>query len=219
MRKGFTLIELLVVIAIIAILAAILFPVFSRARSSAKKATCQSNLKQMMLAVNMYATDQDDMMPCRTRLPAGHPLGSFAYPTMQLDAYLSDEWYDLANGEYGAMLRCPVARTESSTWRKRRPFYVPWYNTWGAGYEASLGECVNPSGTVFLNESYCSVYARHTFVLHPFVRDNCNVWITPDSTPHNAGSNFGFADGHVKWLSNGKFADRDTWRDMQRWDQ
>ena len=53
-KRGFTLIELLVVIAIIAILAAILFPVFSRAREQARKATCQSNLKQISNALMMY---------------------------------------------------------------------------------------------------------------------------------------------------------------------
>lgn len=59
-RKGFTLIELLVVIAIIAILAAILFPVFAQARETARKATCQSNLKQMGSAWMMYAQDYDE---------------------------------------------------------------------------------------------------------------------------------------------------------------
>jgi len=65
MRKtrGFTLIELLVVIAIIAILAAILFPVFARAREAARKATCLSNCKQIVLACIMYATDYDEMLP------------------------------------------------------------------------------------------------------------------------------------------------------------
>jgi prepilin-type N-terminal cleavage/methylation domain-containing protein/prepilin-type processing-associated H-X9-DG protein len=61
MRKGFTLIELLVVIAIIAILAAILFPVFARAREKARQASCQSNLKQIMLADQMYAQDFDEV--------------------------------------------------------------------------------------------------------------------------------------------------------------
>ena len=62
-QKGFTLIELLVVIAIIAILAAILFPVFAQAKKAAKKTTCLSNTKQLGLAVSMYGTDNDDMTP------------------------------------------------------------------------------------------------------------------------------------------------------------
>jgi prepilin-type N-terminal cleavage/methylation domain-containing protein len=60
---GFTLIELLVVIAIIAILAAILFPVFARARENARRASCQSNLKQIGLGFLMYAQDYDSVLP------------------------------------------------------------------------------------------------------------------------------------------------------------
>ena len=62
-RKGFTLIELLVVIAIIAILAAILFPVFAQARERARLASCTSNLKQFMLGIMMYTQDYDENMP------------------------------------------------------------------------------------------------------------------------------------------------------------
>jgi len=62
-NRGFTLIELLVVIAIIAILAAILFPVFARAREAARKATCISNVKQIVLAAIMYAQDYDEVLP------------------------------------------------------------------------------------------------------------------------------------------------------------
>lgn len=62
-RQGFTLIELLVVVAIIAILAAILFPVFAQAVEQSKQSSCQSNLKQMALAILMYIQDYDDRFP------------------------------------------------------------------------------------------------------------------------------------------------------------
>jgi prepilin-type N-terminal cleavage/methylation domain-containing protein/prepilin-type processing-associated H-X9-DG protein len=62
-KRAFTLIELLVVIAIIAILAAILFPVFAQARAAARKASCQSNLKQLATAVLMYKQDYDEIFP------------------------------------------------------------------------------------------------------------------------------------------------------------
>src|SRR5579863_528760 len=65
-RTGFTLIELLVVIAIIAILAAILFPVFAQAREKARQATCQSNEKQIALAFLMYNQDYDERFPGAT---------------------------------------------------------------------------------------------------------------------------------------------------------
>ncbi len=76
MRRGFTLIELLVVIAIIAILAAILFPVFARAREKARQASCQSNLKQLALATLMYVQDYDEKFPLWNRFedPAQWPL-------------------------------------------------------------------------------------------------------------------------------------------------
>ncbi|MBW3636538.1 MAG: DUF1559 domain-containing protein, partial [Armatimonadetes bacterium] len=62
-KKGFTLIELLVVIAIIAILAAILFPVFGRARENARRSSCQSNLKQIGLGMKQYVQDYDEKFP------------------------------------------------------------------------------------------------------------------------------------------------------------
>ena len=62
-QRGFTLIELLVVIAIIAILAAILFPVFSKAREKARQTKCLSNQKQIVLAIMMWSQDNDESLP------------------------------------------------------------------------------------------------------------------------------------------------------------
>lgn len=90
-RLGFTLIELLVVIAIIAILAAILFPVFAQARESARKASCQSNCKQLALAVLMYVQDYDETLPHGWNstgeysvLDADHPWGWQTWATFTM---------------------------------------------------------------------------------------------------------------------------------------
>lgn len=78
-RSGFTLIELLIVIAIIAILAAILFPVFSRARENARRASCMNNMKQLGLAVMQYTQDYDEKYPLSWfgRIPGGPSRGSY----------------------------------------------------------------------------------------------------------------------------------------------
>ncbi len=82
-KRGFTLIELLVVIAIIAILAAILFPVFARARENARRSSCQSNMKQIGLGFAQYTQDYDSILPPSAGGPGpssdnGAPNGSWA---------------------------------------------------------------------------------------------------------------------------------------------
>ena len=78
--RGFTLIELLVVIAIIAILAAILFPVFARARENARRASCQSNLKQVGLGLLQYVGDYDEILPFSFFGSAGNSTPAGASP-------------------------------------------------------------------------------------------------------------------------------------------
>src|SRR3954471_15857450 len=93
-RRGFTLIELLVVIAIIAILAAILFPVFAQAREAARKATCQSNLRQIGMAAQMYCQSYDETLPYSGTGPSGGDVTSL------LDPYLKQ-------GSGRGIWRCP----------------------------------------------------------------------------------------------------------------
>jgi len=83
-NRGFTLIELLVVIAIIAILAAILFPVFAKAREAARKTTCLSNVKQLNLAVQMYSNDYDSCMP------SSSSNGMVGEPTYMVQPYVKN---------------------------------------------------------------------------------------------------------------------------------
>jgi prepilin-type N-terminal cleavage/methylation domain-containing protein/prepilin-type processing-associated H-X9-DG protein len=81
MKRAFTLIELLVVIAIIAILAAILFPVFSAARESARQTSCTSNMRQIGMAFGMYVQDYDERMPDRRDLKIAIPGGYHPWKT------------------------------------------------------------------------------------------------------------------------------------------
>jgi prepilin-type N-terminal cleavage/methylation domain-containing protein/prepilin-type processing-associated H-X9-DG protein len=107
-RRGFTLIELLVVIAIIAILAAILFPVFAQAREKARQGSCTSNLKQIGLAITMYASDNDDCLPLGAYNPYADQPVTF--------------WYDLVEpyvkvGAGGYMTSdTPAARKYAQFW-------------------------------------------------------------------------------------------------------
>ncbi len=92
-RKGFTLIELLVVIAIIAILAAILFPVFAQAREKARQTSCASNVKQLLLAALMYAQDYDGYLPCDYYI--SNSSTTHARLVRQMDPYINNKqiWY------------------------------------------------------------------------------------------------------------------------------
>jgi prepilin-type N-terminal cleavage/methylation domain-containing protein len=94
-RPAFTLIELLVVIAIIAILAAILFPVFARARENARKITCVSNLRQLGTAVTMYAQDYDEYLPNNFAGKKDTMLWNDLSGSGLLDAYLKNKkiWF------------------------------------------------------------------------------------------------------------------------------
>jgi prepilin-type N-terminal cleavage/methylation domain-containing protein/prepilin-type processing-associated H-X9-DG protein len=196
-NRGFTLIELLVVIAIIAILAAILFPVFARAREKAKQASCLSNVKQVMLGVLMYAADYDEFLPMRIDVPGG----GFVWPMDLVTPYVKNQ----------DVFTCPT--TKGGWAANARARYLPCWDTWGTGFHGTLSSYSRPAEAVYLNEAYDCVYAHHWMVCSPYTRDcddQKSAW-NADGLPHNGGSNFGFADGHAKWLPLNKFASWTDW--------
>jgi prepilin-type N-terminal cleavage/methylation domain-containing protein len=106
-RRGFTLIEVLVVFAIIAVLAAILLPVFAAARAKARQTTCQSNLKQVYMAWVMYAADYDGMAPWWSNYPCC-PTGYYGYTAPTWWMVLAPYWrYQGARNDWGDPPDCP----------------------------------------------------------------------------------------------------------------
>ncbi len=106
-RAGFTLIELLVVIAIIAILAAILFPVFAQARAKARATVCLSNQKQIGLGFQMYAQDYDETMPYASSYCRGTPANDY---TQLLSSYIMNA-YGASAQKQAALWTCPSDTT------------------------------------------------------------------------------------------------------------
>lgn len=130
-RKAFTLIELLVVIAIIAILAAILFPVFAQAKEAAKKTACASNLKNIGLAMTMYLADNDDAFP-NTNVVGLWSGRRFRWPIMPYLAIAQKQTtpggYDATNSS--GLLYCPSDSTKNSfndtSYSYVSSLYRPW---------------------------------------------------------------------------------------------
>ncbi len=166
-RKGFTLIELLVVIAIIGILAAMVFPVFARARESARKAVCLSNVKNIALAIQMYLADSNDTLPPMESRPevleyfdtspgrggtwAGTIAGHCVYGRKQCNPYIR---WPVVLDEYTKnrdVWRCPSAKVESGAGyivpiQDYFNFWLSTENSWGDDADTKLCAYAWPVG-------------------------------------------------------------------------
>jgi prepilin-type N-terminal cleavage/methylation domain-containing protein/prepilin-type processing-associated H-X9-DG protein len=202
-RKGFTLIELLVVIAIIAILAAILFPVFARAREKARQASCSSNLKQLALGMIMYAQDYDET------LSAGyHDPNRLDSPVVPGDPDFNyhdglDVWFNCwSNAIYPYIKNTQIFLCPSESW-----------NCYGVNYGLPRYGA-NPNGgyvEMFGNHSYDDVRladverpAEIMMISEKGGGGGCQYILSTQyyacRDSHNDGGNIAFIDGHVKWM-------------------
>jgi prepilin-type N-terminal cleavage/methylation domain-containing protein/prepilin-type processing-associated H-X9-DG protein len=237
-RSAFTLIELLVVIAIIAILAAILFPVFGRARENARRSSCQSNLKQIMLGVIQYTQDYDERLPgiittgpSNARVPWFHKINPYV--------------------KSAQIFQCP---SDSNT-NIRLQGGIPAAQTFPTSYAANvltvqnpadqpvdqagimLSSVVKPTTTVYLTDAGSLTLGDNQMTVmgvkldasgKPVPKDGCPLLDTPNNRS-NGGSagdanwcgpnprhmemaNVGFMDGHVKSMKIEKWYYASNWK-------
>lgn len=191
--SGFTLIELLVVIAIIAILAAILFPVFARARENARKSTCQSNLKQMALGVSMYIQDYDMTYPGFyqwTGAPVTihgevHPTGFYLSLADFIEPYTKNIKVQV----------CP-SDTRAEDFNTRHNSYGFNQNFFGQS-ETSLTSNRGPADMLMLADALNSWFSIER-IRKPASQGGTG-WNDGYQERHMDGLNVAFMDGHVKW--------------------
>ena len=221
-RGGFTLIELLVVIAIIAILAAILFPVFAQAREKARQTACLSNNRQMSVAVNMYVQDYE-----------AFPL--YSYTTG------NERWHTILNPymKSEGIRVCPTAAVpyhfRNLSYGYNHQYLARSADRGGTGSGAAESQIEYPAETLAIADSFgtggwarsplpwsgtennCNRLLNHGYTVDPPYLPAGSRWGTGCSvsdplpgypgpghtriaTRHNGGANIAFCDGHAKWM-------------------
>ena len=194
--KGFTLIELLVVIAIIAILAAILFPAFARARENARRASCQSNLKQIGLGVAQYTQDYDEMMPYQVSSDVVYfmdPAAAGWAPNFfyQIQPYIKNTQVYL----------CPSGKRLTVANLSETSYLINGVLTKTAGGAARSVASIPEVSSVIQIQDYV---AAGIYSSEAPTRNSASKFIywqydVNYSNNHFDGGNLLFADGHVKW--------------------
>ena len=218
-RKAFTLLEILVVIAIIAILAAILFPAFARARENARRASCQSNLKQIGLGIALYTQDYDEKLSHYDGMGTPGP-----------DSFTENDvlWADVLQPYVKSkqIFICPSATHSGSPKTRTTTASASFYYGVAATLQtteyaftnhsptpvSSLSEFTNPSETLLVLDRSDATTASYDY----FVNDDP---FRAAGKLHFEGPNCLFADGHVKWLQFEKLNVNSNylWKKVKPW--
>ncbi len=201
-RTGFTLIELLVVIAIIAILAAILFPVFQRVRENARRTACLSNMKQLGLGFTQYNQDNDERMPGAVKGATGvNILGGWmfysAFGSTPAGAFDPTQGSIYSYVKSKGVYVCPddsIGQTVGDSYAVSSctEQYTPIGTALAPG--KSLSQFNSPSATLLLTEEGSGTTSAAT-------TNDAYLLFGTDSVSlrHNGGANVLFVDGHVKY--------------------
>jgi prepilin-type N-terminal cleavage/methylation domain-containing protein/prepilin-type processing-associated H-X9-DG protein len=201
-RAAFTLIELLVVIAIIAILAALLLPALSQAKESARKAACLNNLRQLVLAVQMYADESDDKFPNVWEASVGNGNDSGADGWMFFLSFGAPTRFDPTRGslyryaENAKVFECPSDHALSGDSYALNARLSKATATVGFHEGISSSAVAAPAATFLLLEEAApqTVNADST---NDSYHDPRNDHVTGR---HRRGADFAFCDGHVSYL-------------------
>jgi len=208
-KRGFTLIELLVVIAIIAILAAILFPVFAQAREAARKTQCLSNQKQIGIGIGMYTSDHDDI----------YPSTDFGAYLVLIQPYVKnlDVWRcPSISGNYTVQNNAITGA--ATVWGVVKTGVVANNDVMGGAWSTAVKSAAvvqEPSTTVLMADNDAIVNSTAQIALTSYASASGNHvrgWHTrwTGAAPLHSGSRMGakhsqggvflFVDGHAKWL-------------------
>ncbi len=200
-HKGFTLIELLVVIAIIAILAAVLFPVFARARAKAHQNSCLNNVKQLALGMNMYMSDYDQRFPFAFAWDVNNGL----YWKHQIYPYIKN----------GQIFVCPSDMVgengdPSDTVGNEDTTYITnYYTSYGYNWNAGGGgvlcagypigdTAIQAAAEMWILADSTQLVSEPTYIQYGYAGQHAH-WVFR----HNEQANFAYVDGHVKNQGNG----------------